>query len=206
MGAPAVSAPRRAAKPRAKPNPRTNFIGFGNDGATAPYWLVPRPRLDSALYSRTNIKSALNNGVIPIGVNPNGSTYLVDRITTRSLNGSNNDYRIRDAHKVTICDFFGEDLLAKINLQFPGMRIGDDAPDGAPQPGPNVLTPRRLRNCVFGLIDVYSGNDLLQDVDKIKAATQIQREDNPRTRMGVRVPLRPIDNFKQSAIHIPQVA
>lgn len=189
-----------------KPNPRTNFAGFGNDGSTAPYWYGPRPRLDSAIPSRTNIKSALNNGVTPIGVNPNGSTYIVNRITTRSLNGSNNDYRIRDAHKVTICDFFGEDLLAKINLQFPGMRIGDDAPDGAPQPGPLVLTPRRLRNCVFGLIDVYAGNDLFQDVAKIKEATLIQREDNPRTRMGVRVPLRPVDNFLQSAIHIPQVA
>ena len=189
-----------------KPNPRTNFASFGNDASTAPYWLVPRPRLDSAIPSRTNIKSALNNGVIPIGVNPNGTTYLVNRITTRSLNGSNNDYRIRDAHKVTICDFFGEDLLAKVNLQFPGMRIGDDVPDGETQPGANVLTPRRLRNCVFGLIDVYAGNDLLQDVAKIKDGTIVQRESNPRTRMGVRIPLRTVDNFLQSALDINQVA
>lgn len=189
-----------------KPNPRTNYASFGNDAATAPYWRVPRPRLDSAIPSRTNIKSALNNGVIPIGVNPNGTTYLVNRITTRSLNGSNNDYRIRDAHKVTICDFFGEDLLAKVNLQFPGMRIADDVPDGATQPGPMVATPRRLRNCVFGLLDVYAGNDLLQDLAKIKEGTIVQRETNPRTRMGIRIPLRPVDNYYQSAIDVLQVA
>ena len=189
-----------------KPNPRTNFAGFGNDAATVPYWVVPRPRLDSAIPSRTNIKSALNNGVIPIGVNPNGSTYLVNRITTRSLNGANNDYRIRDAHKVTICDFFGEDLVAKFNLQFPGMRIMDDAPDGAPQPGPNVMTPRRARNAVFGLIDVYAGNDLLQDVTLIKEGTILQRETNPRTRLGIRIPLRTVDNFYQSSIDVKQVA
>ena len=189
-----------------KPNPRTNFAGFGNDAVTSQYWTVPRPRLDSAIPSRTNIKSALNNGVCPIGVNPNGSTYLVNRITTRSLNGSNADYRIRDSHKVTICDFFGDDLVAKVNLQFPGMRIGDDVPDGAPQPGPLVVTPRRMRNCVFGLIDVYAGNDLLQQVDIIKTATVVQRETNPRSRIGIRIPLRPVDNLLQTAVQVQQVA
>lgn len=189
-----------------KPNPRTNFAGFGNDAVTAPYWLVPRPRLDSALPSRTNIKSALNNGVIPIGVNPNGTTYMVNRITTRSLNGSYNDYRIRDAHKVTICDFFGEDLLAKTALNFQGKRIADDPPAGAPPPGPNVVTPSRYRSCVFGLLDVYAGNDLLQNVDAIKAGTIVQRETSPTTRLAVRIPLQPIDNALQFAIAVDQVA
>jgi phage tail sheath gpL-like len=189
-----------------KPNPKTNFAGFGNDAVTAPYWLVPRPRLDSAIPSRTNIKSALNNGVTPIGVNPNGSTYLVNRITTRSLNGSYNDYRIRDAHKVTICDFFGEDLLAKTALQFAGMRIADDVPEGAQPPGATVVTPRRYRGCVFGLLDVYYNNDRLQNIDAIKAATIVQRETNPRTRLAVRIPLQPIDNAYQFALAIDQVA
>jgi len=189
-----------------KPNPRTNFAGFGNDATTAPYWIVPRPRLDSAIPSRTNIKSALNNGITPIGVNPNGTTYLVNRITTRSLNGSQNDYRIRDAHKVTICDFFGEDLLTKTALNFQGKRIANDPPDGAQPPGPDVVTPSRYRSCVFGLIDVYAGNDLLQDVDIIKADTVVQRETSPTTRLAVRIPLRPIDNALQFAIAVHQVA
>jgi phage tail sheath gpL-like len=189
-----------------KPNPRTNFAGFGNDPVTQQFWLMPRPRLDSAIPSRTNIKSALNNGVSPVGVNPNGSTYLVNLITTRSLNGSTNDYRIRDHHKVTICDFFGDDLLAKTILQFSGKRIGDDPPDGAKPPGPNVVTPSRYRGCVFGLLDVYDGNDLLQDLALIKAGTIIQREDSPRTRIAARIPLRPVDNCLQFALAVDQVA
>jgi phage tail sheath gpL-like len=189
-----------------KPNPRTNFCGFGNDALTAPYWLVPRPRLDSAIPSRSQVQSALLNGVTPIGINPNGSTYLVDLITTRSLNGSVNDYRIADHHKVTICDFFGEDLLAKTILNHPGMRIMDDAPDGSPQPGDQVVTPKRYRSTVFGLIDTYAGNDLLQDVQLIKDGTQIQREQSPRTRLACRIPLRPCDNAKQFAILVQQVS
>jgi phage tail sheath gpL-like len=189
-----------------KPNPRTNFAGFGNDAITQPFWLVPRPRLDSAIPSRTNIKSALNNGVSPIGVNPNGSTYLVNRITTRSLNGSNNDYRIRDAHKVTICDFFGDDLLAKTSANFSGKRIADDPPEGAKPPGPDVVTPARYRSCVFGLLDLYNSNDLIQNVDEIKAATIVQRETSPRSRISVRIPLQPIDDAFQFALSIQQVA
>ncbi len=126
-----------------KPNPRTNFAGFGNDAVTAPYHLVPRPRLDSAIPSRTNLKSALNNGVSPIAVNPNGSTYLVNRITTRSLNGSTNDYRIRDAHKVTICDFFGDDLLAKAALNFAGKRIAAPRTPGNRAHKPTEPAPGR---------------------------------------------------------------
>jgi len=189
-----------------KPNPRTNFAGFGNDAVTSPSWVVPRPRLDSAIPSRTSIKSALNNGVSPIGVNANGTTYLVNRITTRSLNGSTNDYRIRDAHKVTICDFFGEDLLAKTNLNFSGKRIADDPPDGALPPGPDVVTPARYKSAVFGLLDVYNENDLLQDIDLIKAGTIVQRETSPRSRLSVRIPLRPVDNALQFAILTQQVA
>ncbi len=189
-----------------KPNPRTNFAGFGNDAATQPDWVVPRPRLDSAKPSRTNIASALNNGVTPIGVNPNGSTYLVNLITTRSLNGSVNDYRIRDHHKVSICDFFGEDLLAKTVLNFSGMRIMDDAPDGSPQPGPNVLTPRRYKSSLFGLIDQYASNDLLQNVQAIKDGSIVQRETSPTTRLGVRVPLQTVDNAYQFVIDLLQVA
>ncbi len=189
-----------------KPNPRTNFCGFGNDADTAPFWLVPRPRLDSALPSRSTIISALNNGVTPIGVNPNGSTYLVDLITTRSLNGAVNDYRIREHHKVTVCDFFGEDLLAKTILNHPGMRIMDDVPDGQPQPGPKVVTPNRYRSTVFGLIDAYAANDLLQNVPEIKAGTKVQRETSPSTRMAVRIPLQPVDNAKQFAILVQQVS
>jgi phage tail sheath gpL-like len=188
-----------------KPNPRTNFAGFGNDASTSPYWVVPRPRLDSAVPSRTSIKSALNNGVSPIGVNPNGSTYLVNNITMRSLNGSQNDYRVRDAHKVTVCDFFGEDLLAKAALQYGGKRIKDDPPKGAQPPGPDVVTPSRFRSCVFGLIDAYDANDLWDDAQAIKDTCVVKRAASPTTRLTVRVQLRPIDNCLQIAIQANQV-
>jgi phage tail sheath gpL-like len=188
------------------PNPRTNFAGFGNSVTTQPYWKVPASRTTTAHPTRTSIKSALNNGLTPIGVNPNGTTYLVNRITTRSLSGSIVDYRIRAAHKVTICDFFAEDAYVKLSLQNEGKRIANDPPDGARIPGPSVVTPSVVRAQLNRLIDDYDANDLLQNVPQIKAGMVVQRETNPTTRMGIAIPLQPIDNAEQFAVQISQVA
>lgn len=187
-------------------SPRCNFAGFGNDALTAPYWKVPAPRTASAAPTRADIKSALNNGVSPIGVNPNGTTYLVNRITTRSLNGSTADYRIRDSHKVTICDFFADDLYAKTALNYGGKKLADDPPQGARPPGADVVTPSRWRSGIFGLIDLYDDNDLLQEVAKIKSGTQVRRASSPTSRVSARVPLEPIDCAFQFAAYVAQVA
>ena len=189
-----------------KPNPRTSFVNFGNDAVTSQYWKVKKSRVDSAAPTRASIKSALNNGLSPIGVNSNGTTYLVNRVTTRSLNGSTADYRIRAAHKVTICDFFGDDAQAKATLQNAGKRIANDPARGARPPGPDVVTPTVVRGQMFALINDYDQNDLLQNVPDIKNGTIVQRESNPPTRMSVLIPLQPCDNLEQTAILCQQVA
>lgn len=188
------------------PNPRTNFCNFGDDAKTAPSWLVPAQRLKTAWPSRTSIKSALNNGLSPVGVNTNGSTKLVNRITTRSLNGSVNDYRIRAAHKVTICDFFADDLLTKTVLQFSGKRIANDPAQGQRPPGPDTLTPKIYKGAIFTLLEVYDGNGLIQNMQAIKDGTVVQRGTAPTTRMEARIPLQPCDNAEQFAIALDQVA
>jgi phage tail sheath gpL-like len=187
-------------------NPRTNFASFGNDAVTSNYWFVQKSRTDSASPTRTSIKSALNNGITPIAVNPNNTTYLVQRITTRSLSGAVADYRIRPAHKVTICDFFSDDLHAKAALGFSGKRIANDPPPGARTPGPSVVTPSDFRGLIYSVLNDYEENDLLQNVADIKTGTVVQRETSPTTRMTARVPLQPVDNLEQMAVAVDQVA
>ena len=187
------------------PNPRTNFAGFGNDPVTQAYWQVPAQRGVTYHPSRTSIKSALNNGLTPIAVNPSGTTYLVDRATTRSLSGAVNDYRIREPHKVRICDFFGDDVQAKLSLQFAGKRIANDVPQGARPPGPDVATPSVVRGAVLRVIDDYDSNDLWDDAQKVRDGLVVQRETSPTTRMGIRVPARPCANLTQFAVQVNQV-
>jgi phage tail sheath gpL-like len=187
-------------------NPRTNFAGFGNDTTTQAYWKVPASRTATAAPSRASLVSALNNGLTPIASNPNGSTYMVNRITTRSLSGSTPDYRVRDAHKVTITDFFAADVAAKTVLQMGGKRIANDPPQGTRPPGPQVVTPLIYKALILTVIDAYDNNDLLQNVADIKAGLIVQRETSPTTRMSARVPLQPIDNALSFAVAVDQVA
>lgn len=186
-------------------NPRTNFIGYG----TGPndLWSIPVQRLASAIPTRATLNSAGLNGLSPIAVNDRGTgTYLVDRITTRSLNGAVPDYRIRDAHKVTICDYFADELQAKLALENAGKRIANDPPEGSRIPGPNVATPQLVKLQVRSVIDKFDSNDLLDNAAAIKLGTVVQREVSPTTRMSVRVPLATVDNYRQSAVAIDQVA
>jgi phage tail sheath gpL-like len=187
-------------------SPRCNFAGFGNDELTSNYWHIKASRDSSAWPTRADIKSALNNGVSPIGLNSNGTTFLVNRVTTRSLSGATADYRIRDPHKVTICDFFGDDIGAKTTLNFSGKKLASDPPKGARPPGPDVVTPGIWRGSIFGLIDLYDFNDLLQDVALIKSGTIVQREVSPTSRISARIPLRPIDCAFQFGVFVAQVA
>jgi len=186
-------------------SPRCNFAGFGSEAITQPFWVVKAPRDITAFPTRVDIKSALNNGLSPVGCNQNGSTYLVNRITTRSLSGSTQDYRIRDSHKVTICDFFADDLLSSINLQLAGKKIGDNPPPGGRAPSSDMVTPDIFKGVIFNIINTYDKNELLQNVPAIKSGTVVQRETNPSTRMSSRIPLNTVDIFLQSANEVDQV-
>jgi phage tail sheath gpL-like len=192
------------------PRPLHNFSGFGKSATTSVSWKLKAPRSGSAPTS-AEIESALKNGVTPIGALQNGTSYIVKRITTRSLNGATADYRTRDAHKVTVCDFFADDLQVAIDTAFEGKDITDDVPEGSsPQAGegvnPDAVTPKQFKSLVFFQIDTADANGQLQRVQEIKDNTVVQRELVPDTRMSARVPLQPISIFDQAAVAIDQVA
>lgn len=192
-----------------KPRPRTNFCNFGQRAADQAFWVVPAPRTASSHPTSADIKSALNNGLCPIGVvRKNGSTYLVNRVTTRSLNGSQQDYRIRPAHKRTICDFFADDLGAVITSRFGSSKIGDDVPAGTPPLGPEFVTPERMRGAVIGVIDTYDANGNWDPLgaERMRANLLVQRQVSNRARMGVRIEAEPVENFEQGLFQINQVA
>lgn len=185
---------------------RCNWDSLGLGATTLDtLWTVPYPR-SGTTPTRTVIRGALNNGLTPIGVDAKGKTYLVMRITTRSLTSSVADYRIRDAHKVTICDFYGDDVQAKISLQFAGKKIGPDPVKGQRIQGSSVVTPRIAKAAINKETDEWDKADLLQNASTIQADTEVIQEANPKTRLSARIPLQPIDVLHQFALSIDQVA
>lgn len=191
----------------ASDSPLTNFAGYGRDERTATYWGVPAPRDVTAHPARATLVSLLNNGVTPIAADDQGKTYLVNRITTKSQTSSLPDYRIRDAHKVTITDMYSDDLVAMTKLNYSGRTIAGDPPKGKAPPGGKFVWPALYRTSVVGIIDNYVDRGLFDPdkADEMKSRLEVRRGTNPTTRMGIRSPIYTVDNFLQAAIAVDQV-
>jgi phage tail sheath gpL-like len=186
--------------------PRHNFSGYGNDPATALTWLLPAPRSGKAP-TPASLLADLNNGVTPIGVTAQGGTYIVKRITSRSLSGANADYRIRDAHRVTETDFFADDLLAKLSLQFAGCDLlADLGPTDIPPDNPRWTCPRFLRNAIVSLIDVYAGRARMKNAAAVKAGLVVQISSGNPNAVEIRVPFQNIDILDKTMTALDQVA
>lgn len=184
-----------------------NFDSFGQaQAAQAALWKITAPRAGTS-FTRAQIVSALNGGVSPIATSGYGKTYLVSRITTKSQTSGVADYRIRDAHKVRICDRYADDLNTKTALQFGGFAIGDDPTQpGQRPPGSKVATPKRFLALINQQTREYAENDLVQNLATVIAQTFAQREANPSTRLTGSVPLQTADVLHQTGLQILQAA
>lgn len=185
--------------------PRMNFSSYGEDAKTSGNWKVRAP-LSGHAPSRAQIAAALNAGITPIGVRATGRTYLVKRCTTRFLNGAALDFRIRDAHKVTVCDRYADALIGRSSAQFRGKQIADDPKKNEPEPNAQTVTPRIVKAMVNRTTRNFGEDGMLQRVGEIIADTVVVRETSPATRMSIQVPLQPIDILDQLAFQVNQVA
>jgi phage tail sheath gpL-like len=187
--------------------PMCNFSGFPRNDSEKALWGPPAPRDQTAWPSIPTQRTALLNGVTPIAVGASGNTYMVKRITSRSLNGSNPDYRIRDAHKVTIVDFFGDELVQTENDELGGKNLTDDVPAGSPnQPPADTTTPARYRDLVNGVVNKYGNDFLLQKTDVTKAEMIVQRAPANAAQMQSSTPLYPVDILDSTASLVVQIS
>lgn len=182
-----------------------NFDSFGLGTQlgvdTSQYWFVAAPFTQSAWPTKASIKTALNNGLTPIGVTADGRTYIAMSCTTKHKNGSAFDYRVRESHIVNVCDHFADDIQAKYRDNFGGMRLGADPAPGQPL-DPRVLVPRVIKSAIFGLIDEYDSEALLKNVATIKAGVQVIQNSDAKGRSGSVIPLQVIDLDHQNLIRI----
>lgn len=184
--------------------PRVNFAFYGNTAVTAPNWRVRAP-LSGLAPTRAQVFAALNAGLSAIGVGAAGTTYLFKRITNRFKNGAVNDFRVRETGKVTVEDFFADDLQGQVLAAMDGKVIGDDPIKGQPEPAPDVATPRVLRGIINRVLRDYFNKGLIQNIAETITNTIVQRESTPPNRMGALIPLQPVDPWDQAAIKIDQV-
>ena len=141
-----------------------NFDGFGNDAGSFSLWNVPAP-LNGQAMSVISQQTCTISGVTPIAVQRGGRTSIVKRVTNRfytaGASSSTFDGRITDGGKVTICDFFTDDLTAQLVATFPRALINPDPPQGSPPAIPGVATPGLVKQVVQNLIQVYASRGLI---------------------------------------------
>jgi phage tail sheath gpL-like len=183
-----------------------NFDGLGTGSrAIDALWDMP-PARSGTVPTNTTLSGALNNGLSPIATNALGQTYLVMRATTRSLTSGANDYRIRDPHKVRICDFYGDALVARVNSMHSGKDIIDNPVNGQKFTSNNLVWPLSMEATIDQLTQEWADDGQFQNVTQMIANTVVIREASPRSRMSARIPASPVDVLHQIAIQVLQVA
>lgn len=142
---------------------------------------IPLPWLTADLPTDSEIRSALNNGAAVINWTATGQGYIVREITTRSLNGTANDYRARSGHIVPALDFAADyisERVASVAQDF----VADDLAEGI-LPIENTTTPLSVKGVVLAAIDdlvAYPGGPVLDPsvVDAMKASVEVRRITN----------------------------
>lgn len=183
-----------------------NFRDYGKGTIagrdTAAIWRIPAPYTRSAWPTTTSIETALNNGLMPIGVNgTSGGTYIVMSTTTKHKNGSAFDYRSRSSHTVAALDRWCDEFLSKFSSRFGGSNLADDPRDGEPAPAPNVVTPRQIRALITELVFKYA-NKYIKHAQRIVDNSLVVRDTNVNSRVGVKIPMEIIDLLLQGMISV----
>lgn len=178
---PAMLAAHYAAAIRAAQiaHPGARLTDYGKGAADV--FRVPKPWLAADLPTESEIRSALNNGATPIDWTPTGQGFIVRQITTRSLNGTVNDYRVRSGHIVSALDYsaaFIADNVRTVAQDF----VADDPPEGV-LPLENTTYPNQVAGEIRASIDqlvLFAGGPVLDPsvLDQMKASVEVRRVTN----------------------------
>lgn len=142
---------------------------------------IPIPWLSADLPTDAEIRSALNNGASVINWTPTKQGYIVREITTRSLNGTANDYRARSGHIVPALDFAADYISERVSAVAQDF-VANDLAEGV-LPIENTTTPLSVRGVVLAAIDdliAFAGGPVLDPsvIDAMKNSVEVRRLTN----------------------------
>lgn len=187
-------------------DPSYNFDGYGTKSGQVLVGLK-RPINDSALPTTTELKSMLNQGVTPIAFTDGGAPYVVRAVTSQCKSGSNFDYRVRDAHIVTVADRFTNDLVVKLALS-PWSKITRDPTGNRPEPASEFATPRRIKATIEQLLSDYASNGWIDpaSLPSLIAGTVVGQDPSLPSRMNIQVPLMAAILLHQHALLVKEIS
>jgi phage tail sheath gpL-like len=137
-----------------------NVNGYSADAAVGRVYPFPAPYASSDYPTTTEIRNALNNGICPIGFDAKGAPYIVRHITSRSLNGTANDYRAREGHIPSAMDYALDLIMARYGAQKQQLPLfsATDLARGQ-RPRDQMMYPTIARGIVTKGISDLTGSD-----------------------------------------------
>jgi phage tail sheath gpL-like len=181
-----------------------NLDNFGNTGGTSTLWNV-RAALSGRRLTQNEVISCLNNGLTPVNGTRGALTEVLSVITTRSLDGAVNDYRVRDWHIVSVGDRFQDALAASYKAELSNKLVADDPLPGESTP-PDTVTPTVLENVIIKNVRAFGLRGLVKKVPQIIASIQTFHEVSPKTRISGKLGLQVIDLCHQVVTRIDEVS
>ncbi len=112
---------------------------------------IPAPFASTDRLTPTEVSADLNNGVSPIGFTRQGQAFVIRSITTRSLTGTVQDYRVREGHIPSAIHKFWSDLSARYFSVAQPFVAAD--PKATEKPIQGVTYPSSVKSLVSKLID-----------------------------------------------------
>lgn len=168
-----------------------NHNNLGDTADTSTMWTVQAPLSGRRLTQNEQI-SCLNNGISPVRPTRGGKTEVVKVITTKSLNGSTSDYRVRDWHIVTVGDRFGDAVMAAQRAQFGNKLVADDPAEGEQTP-PDTVTPRLMTALLSTQVKDFASRGFFKKRDEIIASIHSVHETSPKTRIAASLSIQVAD-------------
>lgn len=160
--------------------------------------------------STPEIELALSNGVCTLTAStsyPSG-TEMTRSITTRHKDSSGAyNYSTIDTSDVTIIDAVALDIRLTLLTRYPHHNIVDDDADTGlpPEKLPErTVTPSMLRDTVIERLKLNEEAGLITNVEGRLDELRVARSTSARGRIGLDIPVEPVQAFHQSATNVRQ--
>lgn len=157
--------------------------------------------------------TCINEGIAVIGSN-DSTAYLVMNVDTRSKNstGTVNDFRVTEAHRVSVADEFVDRVLVTWSLNYAYKKFKDDdrLADGTVNPNQtykrSTVKPSMLRKMVATILRQFDDEEKLQNVDASIASISSKKSTLNASRGEVQVNLHAIDHHNQMFLKVLEVS
>lgn len=166
----------------------------------------------SDFVNATDVETAIQGGVTVFASSDAGA-YLVQSVTTRSLNaaGSAVDSRASRTSKVSVSDEFLDELQVRFANSFGQKKLLADEllADGSVNPNqrliPNTVRPSMVQATIFKQVDDYYAAGKLDDVANIKRSVRVRKSEAAPGRIECGLDLRVIDWLDQTTTRVAEV-